>query len=166
MVIAFALALASCAAPAPAQTAVPASPPAARAAPGGWQQALTFSGDVDGAMDHVLPDAVDARSECSGRNSRPAGEWASALFGSVGPDVYEVLVTVRPYRGPGTYEGPLVTVQVARPDGSAVWQTFAGDPVTFTVAAGEESGSVSASLTNLSTTNTRLRLDGRWSCRT
>jgi hypothetical protein len=80
--------------------------------------------------------------------------------------VYEVLVTVRPYRGPGTYRAPDVIVQVARPDASAVWQTTNGDAATFTVARDEESGSVSATLTNLASTATKLRVDGRWSCRT
>ena len=57
-------------------------------------------------------------------------------------------------------------MQVARPDGSAVWETSAGDAATFTVGLGEESGTLSATLTNLSSTATKLRLDGRWSCRT
>jgi hypothetical protein len=147
--------------PPPATTPAPAGSPA-----GSWAQALTFSGDVQGGMGHVLPDSAATRSECSGRNSRPEGAWASALYGAVGQDVYEVLVIVHAYRGPGAYGVPDVTVQVARPDGSSVWQTSAGDQATFTVDPGEESGTVSATLTNLSNTATRLRVDGRWSCRT
>lgn len=165
-----AIAAAGCAGPAqPVQAPPPpatATPAPTRTAGGTWAQALTFSGDLQGGMDHVLPDTAAARSECSGRNSRSAGAWASALFGLVGRDVYEVLVTVRPYRGPGVYGVPDVTVQVARPDGSAVWQTSPGDPATYTVGVDEESGSVSATLTNLASTATKLRLDGRWSCRT
>src|SRR5215469_16861776 len=116
-----AIGLAGCGAQAPqGAPARPLPTPSALLAGGSWAQALTFSGDVQGGMDHVLPDSAATRSECSGRNSLPAGEWASALFGPVGPDVYEVLVTVRPYRGPSTYRAPDVTVQVARPDGSAV----------------------------------------------
>lgn len=162
---------AGCAGPTPP---APDAPPPAAATPtpdrspagGGWAQALTFSGDVQGAMVQVAPDTAATRSECSGRNSRQAGAWASALFGPVGRDVYEVLVTVRPYRGPGTYRAPDVAVQVARRDGSAVWQTSGADPATFTVGVDEESGSVNATMTNLSSNSTRLRLDGRWSCRT
>jgi hypothetical protein len=112
----------------------------------------------------VLPDSGTTRSECSGPNSRTAGAWASALYGPVGDDVYEVLVTVHPYHGPSTYRAPDVLVQVARPDGSAVWQTSPGDAATFTVGVDEESGTLSATLTNLSTTSSKLRLDGRWSC--
>ncbi len=166
--LALALLLADgCGGPAPSGAAPPAvavtSPPARLS--DAWVQALTFSGDVQGAMDHVIPAGAGARSECSGRNSRPAGAWASALFGAVGREVYEVLVMVRPYRGPGSYRAPEVTVQVARPDGSAVWQTSGGDTATFTIGLDEESGSVSATLTNLASTATKLRLDGRWSCR-
>jgi hypothetical protein len=144
----------------PPATATPATPH------GSWAQALVLSGDVEGTMDHVVEGSDAARSECSGRNSRPAGAWASALFGLVGQDVYEVMATVRPYRGPGVYRVPDVTVQVARQDGAEVWQTSAGDPATFTVGAGEESGSVDATLTNLSTEVAKLRLTGRWACQT
>lgn len=98
-----------------------ATPAPARTPVGGWTQGLEFSGDVQGGMDHVVPDSKAMRSECSGRNSRPARAWASALFGRVDGDVFEVLVTVAHYRGPGAYQAPDVTVQVARPDGSAVW---------------------------------------------
>jgi hypothetical protein len=160
------LGLAGCGAPPPP---VPARLPPMTTAPapgGSWAEALTFSGDVQGGLTRVLPDSGATRSECSGRNSRSAGSWASALYGPVGADVYEVLVTVRPYRGPSTYRAPDVLVQVARPDGSAVWQTSAGDTATFTVGMDEESGTLSATLTNLSTTATKLRLAGRWSCRT
>jgi len=167
------VALAACAGQAPPAAVVPprvtpapATPAPAGSPAGSWAQALTFSGDLQGAMDGVLPDSPATRSECTGRNSRPEGAWASALYGTVGPDVYEVLVTVHAYRGPGVYGAPDVMVQVARPDGSAIWQTSGGDRATFTVDPGEESGTVSATLTNLSTTATRLRVDGRWSCRT
>jgi hypothetical protein len=167
-------AAAACAGPAAPAPAAPASstprPPASptpRTAGGpGWAQSLTFAGDVQGAMLQLAPDAGAARSECSGRNSRPAGAWASALFGPVGTDVYEVVVTVRPYRGPGTYRSPEVAVQVSRPDGSAVWQTAGTDPATFTVDPDEESGAMTATLTNLASGATKLRLDGHWSCRT
>lgn len=150
---------------APAPAATPAPTAAASATGGTWAEALTFSGDIQGGMDHVLPATDAARSECSGPGSRITGEWASALYGPVGSEVYEVLVTVRPYRGPTTYRAPDVVVQVARPDGSAVWETSAGDQATFAVGLDEESGTLSATLTNLATTATKLRLDGRWSCR-
>jgi hypothetical protein len=151
--------------PTPMLAATPAPSPS-MAAGGGWAQALDFSGDVRGAMYRVVAGGDATRSECTGRNSRPTGAWVSALFGPVGQDVYEVLVTVRPYRGPGAYRAPDVMVQVARPDGSAVWQTTGSDQAAFGVGADEESGSVDATLTNLASTTTALHLHGRWSCRT
>ncbi len=148
------------AAPSPAPTAVAAPLPA----DGGWVEALRFSGDVQGEMYRVVAGDRATRSECTGRNSRGGGAWASALFGEVGHDVYELLVTVRPYRGPGLYRAPDVAVQVARPDG-AVWQTSSADAATFVVAADEQSGTLDASLTDLDSDTTRLRVGGRWSCR-
>jgi hypothetical protein len=150
------------AAPAP----TPPAPVAASSERMGWTQALTFAGDVSGTMDAVAPIDANAPSECTGRNSRQAGAWASALYGPVGGDVYGVLVTVRPYRGPGVYRAPDASVQVLRPDGSAVWRSGTGDATTFTVAPGEETGSVEASVTNLTNTSTKIRVSGRWTCRT
>src|SRR5579859_313492 len=93
---ALALGLASCGGPAPRPApAFQPSPTAPAPVPaGGWAESLTFSGGVQGGLTHVLPDSGTTRSECSGRNSRAAGAWASALYGPVGEDVYEVLVTV------------------------------------------------------------------------
>lgn len=144
-------------APPPATT----TPPAVH---GSWAQALVFSGDLAGAMHDVVAGDDATRSECSGRNSRAAGAWASALYGPVGQDVYGVVVTVRSYRGPGTYRAPDVIVQVARADRSAVWQTSGDDPATFTVGRDEESGSVDATLTNLMTNAAGLRVTGTWNC--
>lgn len=144
-----------------------APPTPAGAGPTGsrWAQALRFSGDVQGAMSEAVPGGVSGRSECTGATSRYAGAWASTLFGPVGRDLYGVLVTVRPYRGPGTYRAPDVTVQVLRPsDASATWQTAAGDGATFTVDTGERAGTLDATLTNLASNTTKLRVDGRWSC--
>lgn len=111
----------------------------------------------------VVGDAA-IRSECTGRNSRYGGAWASTLYGTVGKDVYGVLVTVRPYAGPGSYRIPAVSVQVSKPDGSAVWQTSSADTATFVVGSDEESGTLQATLTDLNSNTTKLRLSGRWSC--
>jgi hypothetical protein len=153
-------------APAAPAASAPAAVTASSERTTGWPQALTFAGDVSGTMDAVAPIDANAPSECTGRNSRQAGAWASALYGPVGGDVYGMLVTVRPYRGPGVYRAPDVSVQVLRPDGSAVWRSGTGDAATFTVAPGEETGSVEASVTNLTNTSTKIQVSGRWTCRT
>ena len=145
-------------APAPTPQAATASPNA------NWAESLTFTGDVKGTMYGVVEGDLATRSECTGRNSRYGGAWASTLYGTVDQDVYGLLVTVRPYRGPGAYRAPDVSVQVSKPDGSAVWRTSAGDSATFVVASDEESGTLQATLTDLNGNETKLRLSGRWSC--
>ena len=169
--ILFMLAGISCSAVQPPTVETPPPPPTSTplAAPttvSAWAQDLTFTGDLSGTMNMVSPGEGPTRSECTGHNSRAAGAWASSLFGFVGPDVYGVLVTVSQYRGPGTYVIPQVSVQVHRPDNSAVWQSSADDSATFTVGSDEESGTLTARLTNLSSNRTKVEVRGRWSCRT
>lgn len=153
----------------PAAHAPAASPSAsATASPPqlNWAEALSFSGDVKGTMYQVVVGDAAIRSECTGRNSRYGGAWASTLYGTVGTDVYGVLITVRPYAGPGSYRIPAVSVQVSKPDGSAVWQTSGADTAMFVVGSDEESGMLQATLTDLNSNTTKLRLSGRWSCAT
>jgi len=144
-----------------------ASTPAATATPagGGWAESLLLSGDVAGALEQVLPPEAGGRSECSGRNSRHTGTWAGTIAGEIDGQPYDLLMTAAPYRGPGVYRPPDASVQVAKPDGSAVWQTSGTDSATFTIAADEESGTLEATLTDLSSQATRVRVAGRWSCR-
>jgi hypothetical protein len=149
--------------PPPAPTSTPSPSPSPVAV---WEEDLNFSGELNGAMKAVVPVDPTTRSECTGRNSKTAGAWASRLFGFVGTDVYGVLFTVGKYRGPGSYSGPQFTVQVHRLDGSAVWQSSGANQATLTVGDDEESGSVDAALTNLSSNQAALQLRGNWSCRT
>ena len=142
----------------------PSASAATRPAKPNWAEALSFSGDVRGTMYQVVVGDASIRSECTGRNSSYGGAWASTLYGTVGKEVYAVLVTVRPYAGPGSYRVPAVAVQVSKPDGSAIWQTSGGDSATFVVGSDEESGTLQATLTDLNSNTTKLRLSGRWSC--
>jgi hypothetical protein len=144
----------------------PAATPAVRAQHGSWVQALQFSGDVQGRLETVVPSDAPNHSECTGRNSRRAEAWASTLYGPVGGTVYGLVTTVTAYRGPGVYRGPDVRVQVLRQDATAVWRSEPGDPVTFVVEVDEESGTLDASLTELSTDSTKVRVTGHWSCQT
>jgi len=149
--------------PPPAPTSTPSPSPTTAA---NWTQSLDFSGDMSGTMTSVVPVSPQIRSECTGRNSRPAGVWASTIFGFVGSDVYGVLFAVGQYRGPGSYSAPDVTVQVHSSDNSAVWQSVGDRSATFTVAPDEESGTVDAKLTNLGSNQATLQLTGNWNCRT
>jgi hypothetical protein len=94
------------------------------------------------------------------------GTWASTLFGPVGAEVFGVVVLSSGYRGPATYDQGKASVQVYNPDKSRVWQSQSGDLVSFTVNPDEESGSMDATLTNLGTNKSKLKVSGRWSCRT
>jgi hypothetical protein len=137
-----------------------ASPPAE----GSWVESLAFSGDVQGTMAGVVSGNAQLESECTGPASLQAGTWASTLYGQVGSTVYEVVVVVSRYRGPGTYQAPQVEVQVAKPDGSAVWSTAPGQPAAFSVDVGQRSGTLDATLVNLATDQVGLHLSGTWSC--
>jgi hypothetical protein len=149
--------------PPPAPTSTPSPSPSHLAV---WEEDLNFSGELSGTMKAIVPVDPSTRSECTGRNSKTAGAWASRLFGFVGSDVYGVLFTVSKYRGPGSYSDPQFTVQVHRLDNSAVWQSSGTGQATLTVGDDEESGSIDAVLSNLASNQAALQLRGSWSCRT
>ncbi|HLH69127.1 MAG TPA: hypothetical protein VKY90_08900 [Candidatus Dormibacteraeota bacterium] len=143
----------------------PASTPVASLPAGAsWVESLAFSGDVQGTMVGVVSGNSQLESECTGPASLSAGTWASTLYGQVGAAVYEVVVVVPRYRGPGTYQAPQVEVQVAKPDGSAVWDAGQGQPASFSVDIGQRSGTLDATLVNLATNQVGLHVTGTWSC--
>jgi hypothetical protein len=145
--------------PPPSVTTPPAS-----AAPN-WVQNLNFSGDLSGNMARIAPPGPNQNSECSGKNSKAVGTWASTLYGPVGAEVFGIVVLSSSYRGPATYDQVKTSVQVYSQDKSRVWQSLGADLVSFTVNPDEESGSIDATLTNLSTNKSKLKVSGRWSCR-
>ena len=151
---------------APTPTPVPAASAGANGGGGAWPEALTFATNgLTGTMTVILPNA-GGRNECTGRNSRAAGRWASTLTGNVGDQLISVVATVDSYRGPAGYRNPAAVVQVRSLSSGSVWQSAQGDPVTFSVANDEESGSVDATLTSTADGTTKLKLGGTWSCRT
>src|SRR5207248_9144602 len=99
-------------------------------------------------------------------NSSTAGQWALHVFGQVGPQVLGVVVTANPYRGPGQYTGTTTVVQVHNLDNSGVWQSGAADPVAFAVNNDEESGTLQATLTSVANGTGKLKVSGRWACKT
>ena len=149
--------------PSPPASPVPASTPSAAAH--NWEENLTFSGDLSGRMATVVASAPNQVSECTGANSKAAGTWSSAIYGDLGGTTYGVVVVAGQYRGPGTYKDAGVSVQVTAVDHTRVWQSVAADPVTFTVNSDETSGTLDASLDNLTTGKTTLRVSGTWTCR-
>jgi hypothetical protein len=170
--IGLALLVAACgASPAPTSSSSPApsaSPrPAISASSGlGWVEDLTFGGDLSGTMTVVAPNEAGLQSECSGKNSRTGGTWASTIYALLANQKYGVAFLSTQYRGPATYFEDAASVQVFNPDHTKAWQNLASDPVKFTVNADEESGTVDAMLTNLSNAKSKLAVKGTWSCRT
>lgn len=146
----------------------PASQAAVAPTPSGppWAQDLAFSGDLTGRMTGVVPNQPGQRSQCTGANSKAAGNWASTIYGQVGSGVYGLVITATPYRGPGTYAGGVATVEVNSADQKQVWQSQMDDSVAFVVNNDEQSGRLDATLTNLSDGKSKLRVTGSWSCRT
>jgi hypothetical protein len=129
-----------------------------------WTENLVFTGELAGQMTTIVASGPGQQSECTGTGSAAAGKWVSTLFGGVGPGVYGIVVSASPYRGPGTYGQPVVTVQVHSLDNQKVWRSQPADPVTFVVAADENSGTLDAVLTNQVDTTGKLHVTGTWSC--
>jgi hypothetical protein len=117
-------------------------------------------------MTVVPPNVGGQQSECTGKNSRTGGTWASTIYVLLGSQKYGVTFLALHYRGPATYAEDVTSVQVFNPDHSKAWQNLDSDPVKFTVNADEESGTVQATLTNLSNAKSKLTLTGTWNCRT
>ncbi len=130
-----------------------------------WAEDLTFSGELTGHMTGIVPNEAGQRSQCTGPGSKSSGQWALKLFGQVANGVYGLVVTANPYRGPGAYTAVAAKVQVFSADQQQVWQSQAGDPVSFSVANDEETGSLDTVLTNLADGKTKMHVTGTWSCR-
>ena len=141
--------------------------PVALASPAGpaWTQDLSFTGELQGRMTGIVPNQAGQHSDCTGPNSKTAGNWALTLFGQVGPNVYGVVITANPYRGPGSYPAGPASVEVHTVDLKQVWQVQPGDSVTFRVNNDEQSGTLDATLTDLADAKGKLRVAGSWSCR-
>lgn len=133
---------------------------------GNWSESLDFAGDLGGHMSTVVANDTSRRSECTGKNSKTGGTWASTLYGDVGGKTFGVIFTISGYRGPGLYREGAGTVQVHSVGGDHDWQSRAGDALTVTVGNDEESGTVDANLTNLADGRSKLHLTGSWTCRT
>ena len=146
---------------APTATATP--PPAGGS--GAWPEGLTFAGGLSGTITVILPNS-GGRNECTGKNSRGAGRWASTLTGAVGTDVVSVVATADGYRGPGDYRDPAAVLQVRTLTGSGVWRSGPGDGVLLGISSDEESGRVDATLTSAADGRSKLKVGGTWTCRT
>jgi hypothetical protein len=133
-----------------------------------WVENLTFGGDLSGVMNQVTAGAGGLRTVCTGKRGLglSTDTWVLTLFGPIGKQVYGLEISLSDYRGPGTYSAPQATMQVFRPDVTLGWQALGGDAVSFVIDQGEESGTVQATLTNLTNNRSKVRVSGRWTCQT
>lgn len=149
--------------PSPTVSLGPALVPGRSNAP--WALQLALGGDITATITSTGPSQGGLANECTGKNSLGSKAWSSRFVLS-GPGDVKVLVVLAPaYHGAGLYSDG-VSIQVHNADLSAVWQNRAGDSVSWTVGADEESGKVSASLTNLANVTKKLSIVGTWTCRT
>jgi hypothetical protein len=137
-------------------------------AQGNWSEALAFAGDVSGQMTGIVPDTDTQRSECTGSRTHNGETWSDSFYGTVDASgqVWGVVLLVDNFRGPGTYLGKSVTVEMHSQDTSRVWSSSDGDKITFVVARNQQSGTLDATLTNATTGKTAAEhISGRWNCR-
>ncbi len=134
---------------------------------GSWTQNLSFTGEIAGHMAGIVPDVGDQKSQCTGGRTHNGETWADIFYGTVDASgqVWGVVFQINNFRGPGTYQGSSATIEVHSPDASQVWQSRAGDKVTFVMDRSQESGTVDATLTNATTGKDGLQVTGHWNCR-
>jgi hypothetical protein len=130
-----------------------------------WVEDLTFSGDVSGTMNQVVAGSSGLRTICTGQRGQGGDTWVLTLFGPVGSATYGLQLTLSDYRGPGAYDAPQASMQVFRSDDTLGWQSLDGDPVSVVLDSSRESGTVQATLTNLTNNRSKVQVGGQWSCR-
>jgi hypothetical protein len=141
-------------------------------AAGTWIQNLTFSGDLSGTMTSIVADSGSQKNECSGLKARSGQVWGDTFYGTVDAsgDIWEVNFSILDFRGHGAYSAPAATVvvqSVATPsDMTKNWSSQGGaNKVTFSMDPSQQSGTVTADLTNAQTGKTGLHVTGEWHCR-
>jgi hypothetical protein len=141
-------------------------------AAGTWTQNLAFSGDLSGVMTAIVADSGSQKNECSGLKARSGQVWGDTFYGTIDAtgDIWDVNFSIADFRGAGPYSAPFVTVvvqSVATPsDMTKNWSSQGGaNKVTFSMDSNQQSGTVTADLTNAQTGKTGLHITGQWHCR-
>src|SRR4029078_10870345 len=148
------------------QTATAKPTPSLVAAQGTWTENLNFTGDVTGLMKGIVPDSGTQTSECTGSRSRVGDTWAATFYGTVDSTerVWVVVLVIKNFRGPGTYNNGDVSVEVHSADLLQVWGV-PGDKVAFVMDRSQQSGTIDAKMTNATTGKPSLQLTGRSHCK-
>ncbi len=151
------------------QTAVKTLPSPSPVIPqGNWTQTLTFAGDVTGQISGIVPDSGDQTSACTGQKTHIGEQWADTFYGSVDSsgDIWGVVFLINNFSGPGTYLNTSMTVELHSADASKVWQSRAGDKITFTIDRSQQSGTIDATMTSATSGKVAAEhITGSWNCR-
>jgi hypothetical protein len=134
---------------------------------GNWTLNLTITGEISGQMTGIVADTGDQVSACTGAKTRNGESWADTFFGTIDASgqVWEVGLVVNNFRGPGTYHTADMSIVVRSLDKTKVWLNLARDSITFTLAQGQQSGTVSAALTDANSGKPGIQVTGSWNCR-
>jgi hypothetical protein len=136
-------------------------------AQGNWSQNLKFAGEIAGQMTSIVADSGDQINNCTGSKTRNGEQWADTFYGTIDAtgQVWAVAFTIRNFRGPGLYHSADMSIAVESLDKKRVWINQPRDTVTFTLGAGQQSGTVDLALTNASSGKVGLHITGQWNCR-
>jgi hypothetical protein len=101
--------------------------------------------------------------------STPGGAFLLSLQGSIGSDIVQLIISADGYHGPATYADERLFAALWSPPATTregVWRRrVLADPASFSVNAGERSGSLRIQLTSAAVSGTNPVLaSGRWSC--
>jgi hypothetical protein len=155
--------LTACGSPSPAAVASP-SPVIAQ---GNWTQNLKFTGEITGQMTGIVADTGDQVNACTGSKTRNGEAWADTFYGTIDTSgrVWQIAFLVNNFRGSGTYHSVDMSLVVRSSDTTRVWLNLTRDKVTFTLDASQQSGTVTAALTDAKSGKPGLQINGQWNCR-
>ena len=127
---------------------------------GNWTLNLTFTGAITGKMTGIVPDSGDQVSACTGSKTRTGEQWADTFYGSTdgGATVWEIAFVVKNFRGPGAYRSGDSAIVVRSLDKAKVWLNIPRDKVTFTVDTSQQSGTLTALLTDGNTGKSAVKV--------
>jgi hypothetical protein len=136
-------------------------------AAGNWTENLTFTGGITGHMTGIVADSGDQVSSCTGSKTRNGEQWADTFYGMIDASgaVWEIAFTINNFRGPGTYHSADMSLAVRNAGNTRVWLNLPRDQVTFTLGTSQQSGTLTAPLTDYSTGRQGLKITGQWNCR-
>jgi hypothetical protein len=154
-------------------TACGQNSPAAVASPspvitqGNWTQSLKFTGEIKGQMNGIVADSGIQVSACTGSKTRSGEQWADTFYGVIDTSgrVWEIAFLVNNFRGAGAYHSNDMSLVVRSADKTKVFLNLARDKINFTLNQSQQSGTVTAALTDASSGKPGLQMTGQWNCR-